>query len=350
VSTCADVALKSILQANFSNVAEMRAYWDKYKNLKIEDRWFAILEDNSARARWQEAANNIVQPENVAHYPGGLTVTSPTPTNAPVRLRGESLRSRSHPSVTELLSLRALEPPSDDDASYDLSACCQFAECLAKWDASAALGVARTLSQRAALTMKYSGAQLGEHLTQLALIRARNGDPHAFDEYAVWIASTTPEQLGFRRPEQLEPFKQFPTNSMLAAAAEKMFGGTNSPWARLPWKENHGGEMLDPGLFVLPAFRAMLARELEKTNDFGTVSWPGNNYLNYQNTNSSGGFSFSFPENQSPTNGASTQIRWCDWIALLLAKDKHIPFFNPFTTPERRNAEIEADKHLLDAK
>jgi hypothetical protein len=347
VSSCADVALKSILQANFSSVAEMRAYWDKYKNLKIEDRWFAILQDNSARARWQEAADNIVQPENITRYPGGLTATRPAPTNEPVRLRGESLRSCSNPSVTELLSRRALEHPADDDASYDLSACCQFAECLARWDSPAALEVARTLSQRAAMTMKYSGAQLGEHLTQLALIRARNGDPHAFDEYAVWIASTTPEQLGFRRSEQLEPFKQFPTNSMLAAAAEKMFGGTNSPWARLPWKDSYGGEMLDSGLLVLPAFRVMLARELEKTNDFGNVSCSGNNYLNYQNTNSSGGFSFVFPEDQSPTNGTSATIRWCDWIAVLLGQDKQIPFYNPFASITERDEKLSDARTLL---
>lgn len=347
VSNCADTALKSILQANFSSVAEMRAYWDKYKNLKIEDRWYAILQDDSARARWQEAAGTIVQPENITRYPGGLTVTRPAPTNAPVRLRGEALHSRTNPSVTELLTQRALERPADENASYDLSACCQLAEYLAKWDTPAALDVARTLSKRAAVTMKYSGADLGGHLTQLALVRARNGDPRPFGEYAVWIASTTPEQLGFRRSEQLEPFKLFPTNAMLAAAAEKMFGGTNSPWAQLPWKDSNGGAMLDSGLFVLPAFRAMLARELEKTNDFGTVSWNGNHYLNYLNTNSSGGFGFTFPENQSPTNGASSIIRWCDWVAVLLAKDKHVPFFNPFTTLEKRNAEIDADKLIL---
>lgn len=347
VSSCADVALKSILRANFSNVAEMRAYWNKYKSLKIEGRWYDILQDDSARARWQEAANNIVQPENITRYPGGLTVTSPVPTNAPMRLRGEPLRLRSDPSVTELLSHRALERPADGDASYDLSACCQFAECLAKWDPPATLEVARILSQRAATTMKYSGADLGGHLTQLALIRARNGDPHAFDEYAVWIASTTPEQLGYHRSEQLEPLKLFPTNSMLAMAAKQMFAGTNSPWARLPWKDGRGGEMLDSGLFVLPAFRAMLARELEKTNDFGTVSWSGNNYLNYQNTNSSGGFSFSFPENQSPTNGASVSIRWCDWIAVLLAKEKQIPFYNPFTPIGERDGKLAEAQQLL---
>jgi hypothetical protein len=346
VNHCADLALKSILQADFSSVAEMRAYWNKYKNLNIEDRWFAILQDDSVRARWQEAANNIVQPENITHYPGRLTVMRPTPTNAPVRLRGEALRSRSHPSVTDLFTQRAMAAPAGDDASYDLSACCQFAECLMKWDAPAALDVARTLSRRAAMTMKYSGGDFGGQITRLALARADASDERPFGEYAAWIISTTPEQFGYRPAEQLEPFKRFPTNATLVAASEKMFGDTNSPWSRLPWKGG-GSEAVDLGLFALPAFRAMLARELEKTDDFGTISWRGNNYLDYQNTNSSGGFGFSFPENQSPTNGTSAQIRWCDWIALPLAREKKIPFFNPFAPVAARDTKLAEARLLL---
>jgi hypothetical protein len=100
-------------------------------------------------------------------------------------------------------------------------------------------------------------------------------------------------------------------------------------------------------LFVLPAFRAMLARELEKTNDFGTISWSGNNYLNYQYTNSSGGFSFAFPDNRSPTNGTSASIRWCDWIAVLLVKEKQITFYNPFASVTERDEKLSDARTLL---
>jgi hypothetical protein len=108
--------------------------------------------------------------------------------------------------------------------------------------------------------------------------------------------------------------------------------------------------MIDSGLFVLPAFRAMLTHELGQTNDFGTVSWRGNNYLDYKNTNSSGGFGFAFPEKQSPTDGTSAQIRWCDWIAILLANEKHIPFFDPSSKIEKRDAEIKAAQDKLREK
>jgi hypothetical protein len=57
-----------------------------------------------------------------------------------------------------------------------------------------------------------------------------------------------------------------------------------------------------------------------------------------------GGFGFAFPEKQAPTNGTSDQIRWCDWIAILLANEKHILFFDPFLNIEKRDAEIKAPK------
>jgi hypothetical protein len=53
VHDAAKVALLSILRAGFNDDApEIRAYWNKYKGLKLEDRWYAILDDDSAAARW----------------------------------------------------------------------------------------------------------------------------------------------------------------------------------------------------------------------------------------------------------------------------------------------------------
>ena len=165
VNNAAWVALRTILQAGFSNGSELRAYWNKYKNLKLEGRWYAILNDDAARNRWQEAAANIVQPENVTRYPGGFSSERPVPTNTVARLRGEYLRGKQNPSVTELLTRHALEVPTNNIGNYDLAACCQMAEYLSKWDVRAALPVAKILSKRARTAMKYSGQELGGYLT-----------------------------------------------------------------------------------------------------------------------------------------------------------------------------------------
>jgi hypothetical protein len=148
VHSAAWVALQTILQAKFSNAAEMRAYWNQYKTLKLEERWYAILGDDAARNRWPEAAANMVQPVNAACFSKGFSRENPSPTNEPVRLRGDCLREKANPSITDLLTRHALEVPTNNVGAYDLSGCCQMAEYLTQWDIQAALPVARTLSKR----------------------------------------------------------------------------------------------------------------------------------------------------------------------------------------------------------
>jgi len=196
---------------------------------------------------------------------------------------------------------------------------------------------------------KYSGQQLGNYITQLSLVRADTGDQQAFDDYAEWIVTTTPEQLGFSRPDCLEPLKKFPTNQVLQSAAEKIFAQTNSVWSRLPWKDNRGGGAVDSDLVAVSAYRVLLGRELEKTNYCGNISWAGNhNYLNYNLTNfQSGGFQFEIPKELQPTNGAVAEIRWCDWIAMSLSNGKYIPLFNPFAPVEKRDEAMAKAKEML---
>jgi len=342
VSSAADVALKSILQAGFSNASEMRAYWNKYKNLQLEDRWYAILNDDNSRSRWQEAAANLVQPVNIMRFPGGFSTEKPAPTNIPVALRGEVLRAKNHPSVTELFTRHALEVPTNNVGAYDLSSCCQMAEYLARWDVQAALPVAKTLSKRASTVMKYSGQQLGNFVTQLSLARARAGDPTAFDDYAEWIVTTTPGQFEQSNLECLEPFRKFPTNAVLEAAAEKLFSQTNSAWGRLPWKNNFGRGTIESELAAVPAYRVLLCRELERTNACGTITLERPGYVRYNiaDLNQSGSFGITLPEDSTATNGATADIRWCDWIGIALANSKSVLPFDPFAAETNRDSAI----------
>jgi hypothetical protein len=334
VHDAARVALLSILRAGFTNDTEIRAYWEKYRNLKLEDRWYAILNDDSASARWREAAANIVQPENY---------------HAPIRMDGETLRAKGNPSVSELMSRRALEVPTNNIKAYDLSTSCQMALYLAAWDPAAALPVARTISHRAHTVMQYSSQNLGPSIARLAVARANAGDPQAFDDYAAWIVTSTPEQLDFSLSDCLKPIKDFPANQVLHAAAAKMFDNTNSDWSRLPWKGTHGDDSLGLDLIQVPAFRSLIIRELDKTNIYGSFTWSGSGEIYYEIANyENGGYgAISFPEGQQPKNGATSEMRWCDWIAFSLSKDKQIPFFNPFAPVEIRDAEIDTDKALL---
>lgn len=342
VNGAAWVALQTILQAGFPNGSEMRAYWNKYKHLKIEERWYAILNDDKARSRWQEAAANIVQPVNITRYPGGFSTESPAPSNSPVPVRGQSLRTKSDPSVTDLLTRHALEVPTNNFGNYDLSACCQMADYLARWDVQAGLPVARTLSKRARTAMKYSGQALGGNLIQLSLARAKAGDPAAFDDYADWIVTTTPAEFADSRLECLNPLKRYPTNSMLQGVAERLFGRTNTAWGNLPWKSRFGEPTVESELVAFPAYRALLCRELQKTNSCGTVTLERSGVLRYTVTdiNQAGSCGIVLPEASSATNGTTAQIRWCDWISIALANGKHIPVFDPFEATADRDMAI----------
>jgi hypothetical protein len=217
-----------------------------------------------------------------------------------------------------------------------------MAEYLGRWDPPAALPVAKTLTRRAGTVMRYSGQQLGGFLTSLSVIRGKAGDPSAFDDYAEWIVTTTPQQFEMSNLECLEPFRKFPTNAQLRAVSEELFAQTNSPWSCLPWKSSFSRPVVDDDLVALPAYRALLKRELQKTNPCGTITLqlPGNVRYSVTNLNQSGMFGIILPTDTSATNGSTTVIRWNDWIALNLARGRHIAPIDPFAPAAQRDRSI----------
>lgn len=359
VNSAALVAVQSILQAGFrGGVPEIRAYWNKYKGMSLDERCYVILQDDSASGRWLEAAAHITQPENKTTFPGGFSMTKPAPTNAPVRLRGESLRARSHPTITELMTRRAIEVPATNPNSYDLSAACQMGLHLASWDAQAAGPVAKTLIKRCRTVMEYSDQQnsrpdqrLGTFMAKLTLASTQTGDTQSFEDYAAWVKTTTPEQLGFSLSESLEPLRKFPTNEILQAAADSLFSNTNSAWSKLPWKGSGLHNPVETELTEVAAFRRLLSRELDKKTVSGFIEWQAPNMASFQITNyMSGSRGLALPESDRPAIGTKTELRWCDWIAWSLANAKQIPLFNPFAPIEKRDEAIQNAKRLLDPR
>ena len=359
VHDAARVALLSILQAGFGDgTVEIRAYWNKYKGMKLEDRWYAILEDDAARNRWLEAAANITQPENVRRYPGGFSMGKPAPTNAPARMNGEILRPKSNPSVSELMARRALEVPADNPNAYDLSTACQMGLVLVAWDSRAAEPVAKTLLKRCRTVLEYSDQQnsrpdqrLGTFMAKLTLACARNGDASAFADYAAWLKTTTPEQLGNSFMDNLEPLRKFPTNEILHSSAASLFGDTNSAWGRLPWTRTGFDDPVASDLVNVPAFRLLLVRELGRKEVCGWLSYSSTNMIRFEITNyMSGSRGIALPADDQTTNGISVELRWCDWMALSLASGKHIPPFNPFAPVEKRDNAIEEAKTMLNQR
>ncbi|MCL4788070.1 MAG: hypothetical protein KJ070_14960 [Verrucomicrobia bacterium] len=359
VSSAANHALLAILQANFRSTAEMRAYWKKYGNLKIQDRWFEILKDDSAgMGRWLESAGLIVQPTNKWTLPGlGYGTEHPAPTDTPIPLRGEVLRERANPSVADLFARRALEISPTNLAAYDLSAAGEMGLRLAAWDADTALPVLKVLAERCRAVLEYSAPPprssalpWGPLLAKLSVARAENSDPAALADYAAWLKTTRPDELERSLADSLAPLFKFPTNAILRAVADDLFSNTNSTWGRLPWTRSGQFNPVESELIRVPAFRRLLARELENETICGVVEWRSPNWVSFTLTNQVSqnlGRTLALPDNEQPVAGGKAELRWCDWIAVSLAQAKQIPPFNPFAPVEARDAAIAEAQRAL---
>jgi len=358
VASAARTALQCILHTESSTAADLRVHWKQFKGTALEDRWYSVLKDDAAGlARWREAAAKITEPENVTSVPGaGFRRVEPADSPDPVRMRGESLRNKSDPSVAALLARRAVEVPENKSDDYDLATACEIALSLAAWNTEAAAPVAKILVERCRTAMEYSNAahswpvqRLGTFIARLTMIRARAANAGALDDYAAWLKTTTPERLGSAYlMESLEPLGKFPVNPALRAAAETLFNATNSAWGNFPWKGAAGHNVIESELISVPAFGRLLGRELDKTNVVGWLQWDAPGNVRYQIERYESGsrrLVFSGMDELSP--GLKVELRWCDWIAWSLSNAKRIPFFNPFGTIDQRDKAIAAARETL---
>lgn len=352
VADSAREALAAIVQASFGSPAELRMYWQKYGRMKIHERWYDILKDDSvSKGRWLESAGLIVQPATDQSRNG------PKPTHAVIPLRGEALRDGRKPSISELLTRRALEISPTNIAAYDLSAAVEMGLRLARWDAAAARPTLATLAERTRAMQEYSASPrsgdrgLGSSLiVKLSVARAELGEQAALEDYANWLRTTRPEQLEFSLAENLSPLWRFATNPIAQAAAEALFGNTNSPWSHLPWSRSGFFNPMESELVHVPAFRRLLARELENQTVCGYGEWRAPNYASLTLTNhgqQSMTRRLDLPAPEQPAAGAKLPLRWCDWIAFILADKKEIARFNPFAALETRDAVIGLAKKEL---
>jgi hypothetical protein len=345
VSTAAVTAIQAILHVRFDGgLPEMRAYWNTYRSLKLEDRWYAVLRDDTARSRWLEAAGQIIEPGGLTTVPHARTGAGLPALNKPERMPGEILRTKSDPSISELMAKRALDFSKGDSDPYDLAAACQMGLCLAVWDAPSAGPVVQTLSKHCRTAMEDPSQKLGSFLTKLAIARAWAADPNAFEDYAEWLSTTTPDQLSF--PAPLEPLTEYPTNSVLQSAAEKIFDASNSQWSGLSlsrWPD----DLASSQLARVPAIRRYLVRELDRKEVIGSAHWEGG--LHYSISNGTGSMSYELPVAEQPAMGAKAQLRSCDWLAVLLSINGTIPRprYNPFPPDAQRDAALETIKDYL---
>lgn len=341
--------------------AAMRAFWEKNRAVSLVERWYRDLRDDRAGAdRWKEAIGGLTSVTETTWVSGfgQVIVTRPSKPGEKPPMKGESLRSRRDPSVTELIGRRIAEMTQGRPSTYPdygLISACGLAVSFARWDEAAALPTVKTLMDACREKSLEKGHNqsdngYGRKIAELALLRDRAGDRSALDDYASWVKQIVPKSVEHSSTDSLKPLWIYPDHPSIAAAAKAMFTDPKSPWLPLVSREQsrHYFTFEDPiasPLIVLPWFREAVLAALADRTKVGTVSPSEGGDMPYR---MDWGVSSSFggspgrviaPEDRPK---AEVMIRACDWAAWKLSVLDGAPECQPYWPEAKRDAAVAA--------
>lgn len=368
VHEAAYVALAGILQSSFFAAAstgddltvrgaagrrevaqQIRAFWDKWQGVSLEERWYQVLADDDAGPEgWLDAARQITQPSNVTVLPTSTalqtSVTSgePGPTAA---LRGEALRSKSAPSVAMLLAQRT------GALAGDVPKGCELAQRFAAWDAAAALPSLRTLTAKAIEASQQTPGRVrhGRCIAALVLARAQAKDPDALSDYARWIVTTTGDPAeSWAAKEFFEPMWRHGSDRRMAAASRTVFSAGSGWLPLVPVAPAAGGagyeraELLDTPLLRTAGFREHVVRALGDPTPAGACKVRPDGNVEIEML---GGWSTTAAPSKVdpllPPPGTSVLTRLADYYAWRISAQPGAPAFHPCWTAAQREAALD---------
>lgn len=357
---------------------QIRAYWEKNRGVPLADRWYRTLADDvGGSSGWLQAAGNIVRHENVSVIPGstafGSVLTTTLPKGTQPKLRGEALRDRKDPSISELMAqrVRDLDPgdpidPRTRNAS-GVTAANQMARMLAEWDPKAALPVLKARVKRCASVVqagqkanqRYYGMETT--IAEMTELRAKLGDQQALADYAEWVRTVTPDHFDFLPISMFAPLWRNPDHPALKAAAAALFAAPKSPWNPPVWRgeptvpEGHRRELFSTPLLGLESFRTLVLRALADRTEVGTIEVDATGRVvviqgNYRTTYSeervvsSGEFSGDPDDKSRPfqPGAGAMPLRMADKACEKLEQLEGIPRFQKQWSLDRRDRAIAA--------
>ena len=234
-------------------VAAIRAYWEKRKGTSVQEQWFITLADDQAKPdEWAAAAQNIAK-------------------------SGQSLREKQNPDVATLLKKRIKALSTQDMGNgWRPQAAPQLADALLTWAGKDATDAVRdfcnAMAARYAIEKQTDG--LVRPLIALTERLAGMGDKKILDDYAGWLTTVTPEQVGDFQVILLwfKPLWENSDRPALQKAATFIFTDKNSAWVRFMHEKggsNEGQALLRSPLIGVPSFRAMLLAGLADHSQVG---------------------------------------------------------------------------------
>jgi hypothetical protein len=339
----------------------MRDYWTRNRALPLAERWYRTLRDDAAGyARWSEAAASIVQPSNQVG-PAAVWAVARARRPGAAPMKGEELRSRRDPSVSDLLARRVLQiaraPRQRTIPDVELERACQLALVLDRWDRKAALPVIRALMTQAREVVDRDRAEgynqyqgLVSYVAQFAVLRARGGEPAALAEYAAEIRKSNPERDQPNSLATFEPMWTFPYDPAIREAARWLFNDPGSPWTafvRAPGNPKmqflfHSSLYASP-LLRAAGFRGAAIAAMASRSRLGTIRRSGPGMLQYELGESTrGGFTVPEADLEGIEQGVDRPYRVCDYIAWQVSTIEGSPRCELYWSEEMRDQAVEA--------
>ena len=329
--------------------AFLRTYWKQNKDRSLPERWYALLADDQTRPEvWAEVAENLVRPESQPVVVYGLLMNvvarGPIETDP---LRGEPLRGKTNPSISDLM-VKRLDQVSQNETGREtrlLHVAQKLSAALVAWDGKNQIDVLQRRCEELRNSIAAEDASLGltSLLDLLALFRQRleSGDKRALTEYAEWLRGADAKKLselgGSYGAFFLAPLWRYPSDPDIAALTQWVFIDPASPWSR---GDSAGGPSwlvtsIRTPLMTVPAFRQRVEGALGNMENFGRVEITENNVLVHSGY---GGSAKTDPE--VPPTGFTQDLRVCDQVACALSQIPGAPRCEPYWPLERRNQAV----------
>ena len=263
--------------------AQIRQYLKEYGGVSLEERWYRILSNDHASAdQWLEAAGFIVQRSDYNDLPPPWVFAGSRPPKPGehFQLRGESLRAKTNPTVSELLILRMrdLTKRAADD-SFAMQKAVNLALALGTWDGPTHLSELQRLMST--LVEQYAGANASKRpyligqIVSLTRKRCELEDKQALTEYTAWLRTVRPADTEYATATLFEPALSYPNAPEVVRAIDWMFRDVSSPWVPLiPRKVDYynidTSKLLEK-LMNFPTFREQVLKNLEDKTVVGTL-------------------------------------------------------------------------------
>jgi hypothetical protein len=357
------------------SAAAVRGYWQKYRGFSREERLYRILCDDNGQ--WLEAATIIVQASNKPVMPliqWGYPWSLPLKLEDGAPMLGEPLRAKTKPSVTELLINHVEDTiekgkESEDDAS-SLSAGCDLALCLAKWDPPAGLKMFQKLSDLSFKKLSpdnyrsfVSHMNLAAQLPVMIEFRARAGDTNALWEYASWLRVIDPSHFFLAIGSLQDPLVKFPGSPAWTGVWKILYDDEHSAWFSYLYKQCtpdptnwSSPEFCAETLFATPvvnndSFRKFVIRLLHEKSTCGKIEGGSNEYWLDQrlSVRRHYGYTVESPKDGSEITGK--EFRICDFYAWLLSnRIVNAPVFQLYWPESQRDEAIAGLEKMLGQK